>query len=323
VEKNKIMILVKLTFNYDWPFFRQTEQFSQVWGNYKFVIDDDLKECDYWIIYTDHNLKEEEVQCNPENVIFIPGECYNTSSKFTQKFLNQFGLIITVQRELKHKNILYSHNANPWFVGKSYNELNSNFIPEKTKLISVVSSNKAFTEGHRKRLEFVQKLKNHFGDKLDVYGRGINDFEDKWDVLASYKYTIAIENDFCEDWVTEKYFDCIYANTLPFYYGCPNLETIVDNNSFIRINIDNFDETLRIIEDAIQNNEFEKRKELVQNQKIKSLNEDQFFPWIVKILDNKNSNLKKTTFILKLNVIRKNICYKLLKRIYNKVKSLI
>ena len=77
------------------------------------------------------------------------------------------------------------------------------------------------------------------------------------------------------------------------------------------------------IEDAIQNNEFEKRKELVQNQKIKSLNEDQFFPWIVKILDNKNSNLKKTTFILKLNVIRKNICYKLLKRIYNKVKSLI
>lgn len=317
------MIIVKLTFNYDWPFFRQTEQFSQVWGNYKFVIDENLKECDYWIIYTDYNLKPEKVKCNPENIIFIPGECFNTSPKFTQKFLNQFGLIITVQRELKHKNIIYSHNANPWFVGKSYDELNSTLIPNKSKLISVVSSNKAFTDGHRKRLEFVQKLKNHFGETLDVYGRGINDFDDKWDVLADYKYTIAIENDFCEDWVTEKYFDCIYANTLPFYYGCPNLETIVDNNSFIRINIDNFDETLRIIEDAIQNNEFEKRKELVQNQKIKSLNEDQFFPWIVKILDNKNSNLKKTTFILKLNVIRKNICYKLLKRIYNKVKSLI
>ena len=317
------MIIVKLTFNYDWPFFRQTEQFSQVWGNYKFVIDENLKECDYWIIYTDYNLKPEKVKCNPENIIFIPGECFNTSPKFTQKFLNQFGLIITVQRELKHKNIIYSHNANPWFVGKSYDELNSTLIPNKSKLISVVSSNKAFTDGHRKRLEFVQKLKNHFGETLDVYGRGINDFDDKWDVLADYKYTIAIENDFCEDWVTEKYFDCIYANTLPFYYGCPNLETIVDNNSFIRINIDNFDETLRIIEDAIQNNEFEKRKELVQNQKIKSLNEDQFFPWIVKILDNKNSNLKKTTFILKLNVIRKNICYKLLKSIYNKVKSLI
>jgi len=77
-------------------------------------------------------------------------------------------LIITVQKELKHRNILYSHNANPWFVGKSYDELNSEILPTKTKLLSVVSSNKAFTEGHRKRVEFVQKLKNHFGDQLDV-----------------------------------------------------------------------------------------------------------------------------------------------------------
>ena len=66
-------------------------------------------------------------------------------------------------------------------------------------------------------------LKKHFGDQIDLFGRGLNDFEDKWDVLANYKYTVAIENDFCDDWVTEKYFDCILSNTLPFYYGCPNL----------------------------------------------------------------------------------------------------
>lgn len=317
------MILVKLTFNYDFPIFRQTENYSQIWGNYKFVIDDNLKECDYWIIYTDHNIKEEEVKCNPENVIFIPGECYNTSSKFTQKFLNQFGLIITVQRELKHKNILYSHNANPWFIGKSYDELNSSSLPEKTKLISVVSSNKAFTDGHRKRLDFVQKLKNHFGDKLDIYGRGINDFDDKWDVLASYKYTIAVENDFCEDWVTEKYFDCIYANTLPFFYGCPNLEKIVDKDSFIRIDIDNFEKTIQIIENSIAENEYENRLEIVQNQKIKSLNEDQFFPWIAKILDDKDPNLKKELFKLKLNTIKENNFHKFINRIYKKIKSII
>jgi hypothetical protein len=323
MEKIKIMILVKLTFNYDFPIFRQTENYSQIWGNYKFVIDDNLKECDYWIIYTDHNLKEETVKCNPKNVIFIPGECYNTSSKFTQKFLNQFGLVITVQRELKHKNILFSHNANPWFVGKSYNELHSNSIPDKTKLISVVSSNKAFTEGHRKRLDFVQKLKNHFGDKLEVFGRGINDFDDKWDVLVDYKYTIAIENDFCDDWVTEKYFDCIYANTLPFYFGCPNLEKIVDKNSFIRIDIDNFENTVQIIENSIAKNEFENRLEIVQNQKIKSLNEDQFFPWIVNFLDDKNPNLKKELFELKLNVVKGNNLHKFIKKIYKKIKSII
>ena len=317
------MIIVKLTFNYDFPIFRQTENFSQVWENYKFVIDENLKECDFWIVYTDYNLKAEKVKCAPENIIFIPGECYHTSPKFNQNFLNQFGLIITVQRELKHKNIIYSHNANPWFVGKSYDELRTNLLSDKSKLISVVSSNKAFTAGHRKRLEFVQKLKNHFGDQLDVFGRGINDFDDKWDVLADYKYTIAIENDFCEDWVTEKYFDCIYANALPFYYGCPNLEHIVNKNSFIRINIDNFEETLLIIENAIKNNEYEQRQEHIQIQKLKSLNEDQFFPWIVKILEEKNALLQKTTIKLLLNTKSKNVVLKTIKKIYLKIKSMI
>lgn len=317
------MKVVKITFNYDWPLFRQTTHFSEIWGDYKFVIDDDLKECDFWIVYTDYLLKSETVKCNPKNIIFIPGECYNTSPKFTQQFLKQFGLLITVQRELQHRNIIYSHNANPWFVGKTYDELIESEIPKKTKLISVVSSNKAFTEGHQKRLDFVQKLKQHFGEQLDVFGRGINDFDDKWDVLADYKYTIAIENDYCDDWVTEKYFDCIYANTLPFYYGCPNLEKYVNKESLIRIDINNFESAVKIIEDSIANNEYDKRHTILQNQKIKSLNNDQFFPWIVTILDTMKNNVSKNNVQLKLNqensAKKKTLkILKFLKRIKNK-----
>ena len=295
------MKIVKLTFNYDWPLFRQTPQFSQIWGDYKFIIDDQLTDCDFWIVFTDYNLKPETVNCNPKNIIFIPGECYATSPKFSQQFLNQFGLLITVQKELRHKNIIYKHNANPWFVGKSFDELMQQPVPEKTKLISVVTSNKAFTDGHLKRLEFVKKLKDHFGDTLDLFGRGIHDFDDKWEVLADYKYTIAIENDFCEDWVTEKYFDCIYANSLPFYYGCPNLETFVDENSFIRIDIDNHQEAIRIIEESIDNNEYEQRKELLIKQSQSSLNNDQFFPFMVSILENMDADLKKKNTKLLLN----------------------
>ena len=288
------MKIVKLTFNYDWPFFRQTPNFSQIWGNYKFIIDENLLECDFWIIYSDYKLKSEKVKCNPENIIFMPAEGYNTSPKFTQKFLNQFGTLITVQKELKHKNIIYAHNANPWFINKSFDELISAESPLKTKLISVVSSNKAFTEGHRKRLNFVQKLKEYYGDKLDVFGRGIFDFEDKWDVLADYKYSIAIENDYCDDWVTEKFFDCLYSETLPFYYGCPNLESYVDKKSFIRIDVNDFDKTIETINLCIENNEHQLRKESLKEEKIKSLNRDQFFPFMVSILDTMDSNLKKT-----------------------------
>lgn len=55
----------------------------------------------------------------------------------------------------------------------------TNETPKKTKLISVITSNKAFTKGHLKRIEFVEKLKAYYGDKLDVFGQGFNSFEDK------------------------------------------------------------------------------------------------------------------------------------------------
>lgn len=313
------MKIVKLTFNYDWPIFRQTPNFSQIWGDYKFVIDDNLKECDFWIVFSDYKLKEETVKCNPKNVIFIPGECYSVSPKFAQKFLDQFGLIITVQRELKHKNIIFSHNANPWFIGKSFDELNSLVTPEKSKLISVISSDKEITVGHKKRREFVQRLKLYFGEKIDVFGRGIYDFEDKWDVLANYKYSIAIENDFCEDWVTEKFFDCLYAHTLPLYYGCPNLESIVDKGSFIRIDIDDFEVSVKIIEEAIKNDEFEKRIEIIRNESKKSLCRDNFFPFMVGIMNTMDSiDSRKKSFKL-----IKNKEYSLKFRLKTIIKTLI
>jgi hypothetical protein len=317
------MKIVKLTFNYDWPLFRQTPNYSQIWGDYKFIIDDNLKECDFWIVYSDYKLIKEKVRCNPENVIFIPAECYNTSPKFSQNFLDQFGLIITVQRELKHKNIIYSHNANPWFITKSFDQLISLQTPKKTKLISVISSNKVFTEGHKKRVEFVEKLKSYYGDQLAVFGRGINDFEDKWEVLADYKYSIAIENDFCEDWVTEKFFDCLYAHTLPFYYGCPNLERIVDKKSFIRIDIDNFEACIKIIDASIQNQEFEKRVEVLQEESIKSLNRDHFFPFLTAILDKMDAFSKKQSIQLRgnLELNKKPNFYRFIYKMKQKIKS--
>ena len=261
------------------------------------------------------------MKCNPKNIIFIPGECYETSPKFSQKFLDQFGTIITVQREIKHKNIIYSHNANPWFIGKSFDELISLKTSKKTKLISVISSNKSFTEGHKKRLDFVKKLKDYYGDKLDIFGRGINDFDDKWEVLANYKYSIAIENDFCEDWVTEKFFDCLYAHTLSFYYGCPNLEAIVNEKSFIRINIDDFEDCVKIIDESLKNEEFEKRIEVLQKESLESLNRDQFFPFLEKILNQMDDKAGKKNITIQSDseINKKNKLF----MFFNKIKQKI
>lgn len=326
MEKIGFMKIVKLTFNYDFPIFRQTPNYSQIWGDYKFIISNDIEECDFWVIYTSYNLAlKETVRCNKNNIIFISGEAKDTSPKYSQKFLNQFGAVITVQRELKHKNILFIQNALPWFINKSFDELNNKIEPKKTKLLSIISSDKTITEGHRKRLKFTKKIKSYFGDKIDVYGRGINDFEDKSTALSEYKYSIAIENTSCDDYVTEKFFDCLYSNTFVFYYGCPNLSSYVDDRTFVKIDIDNIDETIKVIEQSIFKNLYEDRKKILIEEKIKSIHRDQFFPFISNILNSFDANLKKEKFTLKneLELSKPSKYHVIQKKIKNFIKKCI
>ena len=93
------MKIVKLTFNFDFPIFRQSPGYLGIWGDYKFIIDESLLECDYWLIYSDHKLILQKCKCPKENIYFIPAEGHNTSVKYPQKFLDQFGKIITVQKQ--------------------------------------------------------------------------------------------------------------------------------------------------------------------------------------------------------------------------------
>ena len=171
----------------------------------------------------------------------------------------------------------------------------------------------------KKRLEFVQKLKNHFGDKIDIYGKGILDFEDKWDVLAPYKYSIVIENDFCDDWVTEKFFDCLYSETFTFYYGCPNLEKYVDSITFQRIDINNFEASVIAIERIINDpTHYNKIQNVLKEAKLKSLDKDNFFPWIVSFLDHMNPHLAKTPIKIQSNSDLKS--FKIIRKTLNKLK---
>lgn len=325
------MKIVKLSFNYDFPIFRQSPGFLGIWGNYKFIIDESILECDYWLIYSDHKFVLQKCICPKENIFFIPAECYNTSVKYPKKFLEQFGTIITVQTQITGKNVIYHQNANPWFINRNYDELIKLIIPEKTKLISIISSNKQVTTGHKKRLDFSLKLKKHFGDRADLFGRGINDFEDKWDVLAPYKYTIAIENDYVNDWMTEKIIDPILTFTMPFYYGCPNINKYLNPTSYLNIDIDDFEGSINIIEDAIRNDLHSKFMVNAKEDILLILNKHQLFPMCANFFQKNHSNFDKcentiypieyfdTKFKTKsiFKMIKKIINFK--KRLYSKI----
>lgn len=304
---------VRLYFPYpEWDLFRQTPYSNGIWGNYQFFLEDTEKEYDYWVIYTDSNLQKENCNCPPENIFFFTVEPPSIKY-FGTNFLKQFPHVITCQENIKQKGVIQGQCGVPWFVGKNYDEL-INMPPfEKNKTISVITSNKVYTKDHEKRIEFALKLKTYFKDEIDLFGRGINPFDDKWNVLAPYKYSIAIENDNLNNLNTEKIHDCHLAYTFPLYYGCPNLSEILPDKSFQRINIYEVEKSLKIIETILNDtSHYHHHLPFLQEARILYLNHHQFFPLIGSYLDDysTNGNAKVVT-------INKS---HLVEKIYTKVK---
>jgi hypothetical protein len=279
---------VRLSFPYDWPLLRQTRGFLGEWGKYKFYLNEEPEgECDAWIVFNYLAFKEETTNCPADRIILMTPEPYSIQF-YPTRFVNQFSHVITNQSQIKHNNINILHTGTPWFVNKSYDELvvlNENSV-KKTKRISIITSNKLVTDGHKKRFEFVMKLKKYFNDEIDLFGRGINNFQDKWDVLAPYKYNISIENSHQDDYFTEKINDCFLSFTFPIYYGCKNLNKYYNPASFKEIDINNYDYSLRQIEDILNDkSHYNEHLNYIIESRDKYLNCYNIFPLIVSFLD--------------------------------------
>jgi len=102
-------------------------------------------------------------------------------------------------------------------------------IYEKTKMISMIASNKRMCEGHVKRLGWVERI----GDQLDLYGRGFNEIADKEEGLCDYMFSVAIENGEYETYFTEKLLDCFATGTIPVYLGAPDVGDHFNKNGII------------------------------------------------------------------------------------------
>ena len=159
-------------------------------------------------------------------------------------------------------------------------------MEHKDKIISIIISNKEITSGHRLRIEFVEKIKNDFNTHVDVYGRGFNEIEDKWDAIAPYKYHIVLENSSFLDYWTEKLADCYLGGAYPIYYGCNNLEDYFSKGSFSMIDINDFEKSKNIIQDCINDNFYEKNMDLLKTCKDLILDKYNLFPMITNFINS-------------------------------------
>lgn len=298
------MIKVKITGdNFCINLKRQSPKGSSIWEDCIFYFNEDIKECDYWIVY-DSIFKTEKTKCYPKNTIFFTAEPPSIK-KYSKFFLNQFYSIITCHDNLKHFNIYKSQPALPWFVGLNFNfktkqwsQLNTKVWDDfasdspiaKTKLISIITSNKTITSGHKNRLNFLNQIRKEFPGQIDIFGSGFSEIQDKYEGLANYKYSLVIENSSFQNYWTEKLADCFLTETYPIYYGCPNIFDYFPSGSLSVININNIDESINIIKKIIASNEYENSLELIKKSKKLILNQYNFFPEVVNFIKNHQKN---------------------------------
>lgn len=85
----------------------------------------------------------------------------------------------------------------------------------KTKRASMITSSKRWTRQHEIRHDFAVNNR----DKIDVYGRGIQEIANKEIGLNDYRFSFAVENDTYDTYFTEKILDCFATGTIPVYMG--------------------------------------------------------------------------------------------------------
>lgn len=112
-------------------------------------------------------------------------------------------------------------------------EFNDN---EKTKLVSMIVSNKTFTENQIKRLEFANNNKS----KMDLYGSAFTPIESKELGLNNYMYSVCFENDIYDTYFTEKILDCFATKTIPIYSGTKKISEHFNIKGIIEVS-ENFD----------------------------------------------------------------------------------
>jgi len=117
----------------------------------------------------------------------------------------------------------------------------------KTKLLSIIASNKSATGGHKLRHQVINSHK-HLSN-FDVYGRKYNPLDYKLDGIKDYMFHVVIENCKRDYWFTEKLIDCLVTGTVPIYWGCPSIGDFFDTRGFIIVdNVEDISNTISLVD---------------------------------------------------------------------------
>ena len=297
----------------------------------EFVFDLDAKDYDWLVVYeglpplkNDKKINRiEPLPCTRSNTILITTEPSSIRLDGPH-FMRQFGHVLTNKAPelVRHDGQIKQTPPLRWFYGRplgnkmggggggdytTYDALLAQAPIVKTKDLSTVCSTKQMAHTvHAKRYEFVMALKARIAD-LNVYGRGINEIDEKSEAMDNYRYHIAIENHIESGHWTEKLSDCFLAYCLPFYFGDPDYASVFPKNAVIPIDIYNLDAAEAIIRKSIAENTYEKRlPDLIKARQI-VLKDYNLMTYVARLITARETQPKPETqdFIYGRHIFRK------------------
>lgn len=305
------------------PHAKMTPGSTGVIGEYRFLIDEPAGDADWWVVV--HALPAaEKTLCPKENTILITQETESVKT-FRRSFTKQFHWIVTCQKNLKHPRKIYYHQGHQSYLFlhrrrpdesaaayrdsfPSYDRLRAMTPADlpKSKQIAAVVSHKLRTEGAQARYDFLMKLKEHFGDRLDIYSNRPGVFGPetkvaglKWDALSPYRYVVSIENSFVPHWWTNHLFDAFIAGAYPFYYGHPSVFEYFPKDALTPIDIHDAGGSIAAIEAALAGNFAETRRGAVWEARRLALDKYNLLQVIADVISRLPAGSKKRLVAIK------------------------
>ena len=271
------MLKIKISRNSSYPLERQLPNREKVLGECVFYFtphDSVEREYDFWFIL-DNLIEAETTICPPENIVYLTMEplAFRKTKKDERAFLKQFSTVIDFQQRYAEIPSIESWLPLQWHIGwshggvqtgadfcRDYDFFKRRSIISKERKLSVVTSGPRHYKGHRDRYTFVMEyLKPHFGDRIEIFGRGIRDFRDKVEVIEPFKYHLALENGSEKNYFTEKLTDSFLGLAYPIYFGAPNIYDFFSPDMLTVIDINKPKEAIAIIEQILDQDFYEKR----------------------------------------------------------------
>lgn len=235
-----------------WPNFIKTDNYFYHLLSQEFDVIITHKDPDILFHSVDYFNQQEHLRYNNSKTkkVFYTGE--NQSADFTK---TDFAFTFENSRDERNYRLpLWALHLN-WFNVPHNEERDQSYLYPVDKFLKKDLSNLrnkigfcsfVASQPKGKRVEFVPKLMNrkyvHCGGILynniggQLEGRG--DQENKINFLNYFKFNISFENTSNNGYITEKIIQPMFTNTIPIYWGAPDVINDFNENAFI--NVHNF-----------------------------------------------------------------------------------